>query len=537
MIQRKKKKMETNLNAEESADANVRAYTKQTERWGMAEVACHGPEDGNPFLEQSIRGHFCGEQESVTVDGFYDGGGIYKVRFMPSFTGNYTFSVEGSFLQENAEGTFLVTSPSEGNHGPVHVAGTYHFAYEDGTPYYSVGTTCYVWELQSDERMAQTLASLEEAGFNKIRFCIFPKHYAYNLGEPRSYPYEGTPMDSSVLTKENFDAYTGETEGNHWDFTRFRPEHFRHIEHSIAELQKRGIEADIIVMHPYDRWGFSRMAREEDGRYWSYVLARFSAYRNVWWSLANEYDLMPHKTLEDWEYYASLICEKDPYRHLRSIHNCHGFYDYGRPWVTHCSIQRQDPYLSAEYVAKWREEYKKPIVLDEICYEGNLSFGWGNISGRELVRRFWEAACRGGYAGHGETLINPEDVLWWSHGGKLRGESWKRFGFLHRILCETPALGLMPYNLKWDCVCAVPEAEWMQKVKSYYLIYFGFTCPSFKEYYFDDDTEFGVEVIDTWNMTIEEKGVRKGKFCVELPGREYMAVRLKKRQGRTGMGE
>ena len=92
------------------------------------------------------------------------------MRFMPSFTGNYTFSVEGSFLQENAEGTFLVTSPSESNHGPVHVAGTYHFAYEDGTPYYSVGTTCYVWELQSDERMAQTLASLEEAGFNKIRF-------------------------------------------------------------------------------------------------------------------------------------------------------------------------------------------------------------------------------------------------------------------------------------------------------------------------------------------------------------------------------
>ena len=82
MIQRKKKKMDTNLNAEENADANVIAYTKQTERWGMAEVACHGPEDGNPFLEQSIRGHFCGEQETVTVDGFYDGGGIYKVRFM-----------------------------------------------------------------------------------------------------------------------------------------------------------------------------------------------------------------------------------------------------------------------------------------------------------------------------------------------------------------------------------------------------------------------------------------------------------------------
>ena len=80
-----------------------------------------------------------------------------------------------------------------------------------------------------------------------------------------------------------------------------------------------GIEADLIVMHPYDRWGFSMMKAEDDDRYWKYVLARFSAYRNVWWSLANEYDLMHEKTLSDWERYASIICEKDPYHHLRSI--------------------------------------------------------------------------------------------------------------------------------------------------------------------------------------------------------------------------
>lgn len=503
-------------------------YAEQVERWGIAEIVCQGPSEGNPFVEQEIKGCFRGKNETVTVEGFYDGDGIYRVRFMPSFIGEYTFSIEGSFLPEKEEGAFLVVPASEGNHGPVRVAGTYHFAYEDGTPYYSIGTTCYVWELQSDERIAQTLKSLEEARFNKIRFCVFPKHYDYNLREPRSYPYEGTPMDSSVLTKENFIEYMGKSEGNHFDFSRFCPEHFRHIEHCILELQKRGIEADIIVMHPYDRWGFSGMTKEEDDRYWTYVLRRFSAYRNVWWSLANEYDLMTDKTLEDWERYASLICEKDPYRHLRSIHNCRGFYDYKRPWVTHCSIQRQETYLSAEYVSKWREEYKKPVVLDEICYEGNIQYGWGNISGKELVRRFWEAACRGGYAGHGETLLNPEDVLWWSHGGKLRGESWKRFGFLYDILCETPGLGLAPYDLKWDCVCAVPEQEWIRPVKSYYLIYLGYTCSSFKEYYFDDDTEFEVEVIDTWNMTVEKRGIRKGKFRVELPGREYMAIRLKK---------
>ena len=100
----------------------------------------------------------------------------------------------------------------------------------------------------------------------------------------------GTPMDSSVLTKENFGEYTENAEGNHWDFTRFNPKHFQHIEKCLYELMDIGVEADIIIMHPYDRWGFSKMDRVADELYWNYLLTRFPAFRNVWWSLANEYD-------------------------------------------------------------------------------------------------------------------------------------------------------------------------------------------------------------------------------------------------------
>ena len=118
------------------------------------------------------------------------------------------------------------------------------------------------------------------------------------------------------------------------------------------------------------------MSAECDDLYWKNVIARFSAYRNVWWSLANEYDLMKKKTLADWERYAKIICEKDAYNHLRSIHNCFTFYDHSRPWVTHCSIQRQDIYKTAELVNELRERYHKPVVLDEIAYEGNIQYGW-----------------------------------------------------------------------------------------------------------------------------------------------------------------
>lgn len=438
---------------------NQLIYRNECHRFGVFEAAIHGPEEGNPFTEQWIRGVFHSQNETVSCDGFYDGDGIYRVRFMPSFEGEYTFCVESSFLEAGnpCEGRFQVTEPERWNHGPVRVANTWHMAYEDGTPYYSIGTTCYVWELQSDELIETTLKTLKESAFNKIRFCVFPKHYDYNLREPRSYPYVGTPMDSSVLTKENFWSYTGKTEGNEWDFTRFNPEHFRHIETCIRKLQELGIEADLIMMHPYDRWGFSRMSKEADDRYWNYAAARFSAYSNVWWSLANEYDLMPHKTIADWERYAAILCKKDPYHHMRSIHNCAKHYDYTRPWITHCSIQRVDLYKSSEMVTEWRTRYGKPVVMDEIAYEGNIQFGWGNITAEEMVRRFWEAVCRGGYPGHGETYFHPEDILWWSHGGELHGESHKRFQFLLDVMKETPGIGLAPVQAEWDEARAVPE--------------------------------------------------------------------------------
>lgn len=80
------------------------------------------------------------------MDGFYDGEGVYKVRYMPSFVELYTFKVTGSAIDgEVLTGKFQVTPASEENHGPIRVANTYHFAYEDGAPYYSIGTTCYVW--------------------------------------------------------------------------------------------------------------------------------------------------------------------------------------------------------------------------------------------------------------------------------------------------------------------------------------------------------------------------------------------------------
>lgn len=494
------------------------------ERWSMFEISAPGKTEGNPFTDYTVTATFVGKSESVTVDGFYDGDGVYKARFMPSFDGEYRYTMSGSF-GDTIEGSFTVVPPSAGNHGPVRVANQYHFVYEDTTPYYSVGTTCYAWAHQPEETHRKTLAELDKGYFNKMRFCVFPKHYIHNFRNPETFPYVGTPVDNSGLNEETFSMFVTDFSGNDWDFTRFNPEHFRRIERCIVELMERGIEADIIVMHPYDRWGFSAMSPEQDDLYLKYVIARFAAYRNVWWSLANEYDLLRAKKLSDWERYARIICEKDPYNHLRGIHNCMAFYDHSRPWITHCSLQRQDLYRHVEYTDDYRERWGKPVVWDEISYEGNIDMGWGNISGQELVRRFWEAAMRGGYAGHGETFVdNENDILWWSHGGELHGESPARIRFLHEIMTQTPGLGLRRGQGSFDETVGVPDG-FPAAGGGYEIHYYGFGRPSFRDFR-KPEGQWKVEIIDTWEMTITDAGVHSGKFRVALPGKEYMAVRL-----------
>ena len=82
-------------------------YPTQAERWSPMELCLQGPSQGNPFMEQSVTAVFRCSNEEVTVSGFYDGDGVYRVRFMPSFQGTYSFTVTSTFSQP-LEGTFQV---------------------------------------------------------------------------------------------------------------------------------------------------------------------------------------------------------------------------------------------------------------------------------------------------------------------------------------------------------------------------------------------------------------------------------------------
>lgn len=499
----------------------------------MKEFTFHGEVLTKDWADIDLEAVFTNGEEEVRVKGFYDGDGVLKVRFLPLKTGIWNWRVTGL-----AEASGSEECTDEGTaHGPVRAVGM-HFAYSDGTRFSPFGTTIYGMMHQEKERIDQTLATLSQSPFNKVRFCVFPKHYNYNSNEP--------------------DYYAFEKDGEKWDVNRPCIAFWKHFEERLIQLGKMGIEADIILFHPYDRWGFARLTQGDNLKYLDYALRRLAAFPNVWWSLANEYDFcMAHKSLEDFEEIEEFVAAHDPYHHLLSNHNCFKHWDFTRPNVTHASIQSKD----LTKVVLWRNQYQKPVIIDECCYEGDIPEFWGSISGREMTARFWRMVVSGAYCTHGETFLDDQDVLWWAKGGILKGESPRRIAYLKALVEELPG-PVEPISAKLESIQMTP-AESVEElisqtaeehqffIKAFlrmdiseriaftasercwqghceelaYLTYYDLRCCKRDTMTLPKTHTYRIDAIDTWEMTRETimTGVN-GKVTLELPGKEGIAV-------------
>jgi hypothetical protein len=306
-----------------------------------------------------------------------------------------------------------------------------------------------------------------------------------------------------------------------------------------------GIQADVILFHPYDKWGYSEMGKEMNEKYVRYMIARLSAYRNVWWSLANEWDVPRIKETIDWEGIGTLLLNEDPHQRFRGIHNWYydesHFYDHTSPWVTHVSAQT----FFFFNAIKWRNKYQKPILFDEMRYEGDVTSGWGNMNGKEMTSYFWKAGLSGVYGMHGDTFKNDSDSLtevrWWAKGGTLPGESPARIAFFKKIMEEAPVIEMTP-ELGSLSGLAIPDTipdrndgTLIDKLNNniytffkegeYYLTY---TADSAQiiELNLGGTKDYSLEVFDTWNMkTVAEQVVSPGQFQykTEMP---FTALRL-----------
>ena len=498
----------------------------QIARYGMFEISMPRT---NQKMEQLPQAVFAHAGKSMTIHGFSENENQGRVRFMPMEEGNWQY--EMTWGNEKQTGSFECT-PAQ-CHGPVRVDGC-HFRYDDGSRYIPVGTTCYAWVHQLPEVIADTLETLKTAPFNKMRMCVFPKSMPYNQNDPEFYPFE--------------------RKGEGWDVTKPDSRYWEHLDRCLAALEEMGIEADIILFHPYDRWGFSKMPQSDNLIYLDYAVRRLSAYHHVWWALSNEYEFSFAKTIADWDQFGELLEKNDPYQHLISAHNWITPYPK-RPWLTHVSYQGSEP----REAFRIRTEYQIPVVVDELGYEGDIEPNWGNLSGFDFMNRVWSCTAFGCYGEHGETFHRDDEVLWWAKGGKLYGQAPARLRFLRDFLESLPGPmepacaqvvtdpnGMAKkaegnsflqsiLNMHSEAALNVLRREQTQPIGAhpdYKLFYLGRCTRSLTTLQLPENGSYKVEIIDMWEMT-RRLGVSnvRGEIKIGLPGKEGIAILVTRLSG------
>ncbi len=503
-------------------DMSAANAIKEVEKYGIFEIEMEGVD-----VQEAVTGTavFKLGNHSTAVKAFKTENHSYAVRFSPEEEGEWSYTAE--IAGRHQEGTFVCVKNKESNHGRVQTSG-FGFQYADGARYIPIGTTCYAWIHQEESVRKQTLATLAQAPFNKVRMFVFPKSMPYNNNDPEVYPF-------------------AKREDGSWDVQAIEPAFWNKLDEALKSLMDLGIVADLILFHPYDKWGFSKLSGEDCTSYERYCIARYASYRNIWWSLANEYEMLFKKN-EEWDELGEILAKEDSYGHPVSIHNMISPYPK-RDWMTHVSIQS----MAIDKVITWRKKYQLPVLIDECGYEGDLPMSWGSLTAFEMVHKFWWVTMRGGFCTHGETFHSEDEVLWWSKGGVLHGESAARIAFMKEILYGLPgewrALDHAeldpnresgeeipdPNNPFLQMLATFPEEDRETfeittcpmeiKGPGYFLEYFGGRRPCYKNLPLRSDRNYKIEVIDIWDMTVTvyQEGV-SGNVHVELPGKEGMAV-------------
>ena len=283
-----------------AAPANITfSQSAQTiEAYDFVEITLNvsSPDAQNPFLDVAVEGQFgkAGSSQQLKVSGFCDSadGSVFRIRFMPSATGDYTYSLvyrQGSFEKTHA-GAFRATDGHR--RGPIRVDPQYpwHFVWEGtGEHYYFNGTTAFWLVGWRDERnIDYSIERLHSLKINRMRVLISGAANIY-WGEP-------------VMTAENFSlilrpwmARDPESfDHPEIDFTHFNVPYWQKWERMLRFARDR----DMIISAILDistHKAQPAAGSEDERRYIRYAVARFGAFSNFTYDLGDDLDSFPRR--------------------------------------------------------------------------------------------------------------------------------------------------------------------------------------------------------------------------------------------------
>ena len=386
------------------------------------------PDAPNPFTDVTLRGTFgrAGGSERQEVAGFCDSadGSVFRIRFMPSSPGDYSYSLtyrQGGFETTQAGG---FRAADGHRRGPVRVDPKYpwHFIWEGtGEHYFFNGTTAYFLLGWNDERIIQySVERLHRLKVNRLRVTIAGRENTL-FGEPVMNGGNFTTYPTPWPAQQADDMYHPG-----FDYTRFNLEYWRKFEHALRFARDRDMIISL-VLDMNDNKVHPPAASEDEYRFIRYAIARFGAFSNITWDLGD--DLERYRS-DEWTHETGTLIKKwDPYKHLATSHPVENVHqDRTSDWFDFTSFQEWSRNQHA-YILKQRQAQEKtgriiPQTNEEYGYEDHYPMwapGLGSESAEVLRRTAWDIYMAGGYQTAGESARRGTNIWPDTGGGWLNG--------------------------------------------------------------------------------------------------------------------
>ena len=410
---------------------------KTIEQYHAHDFAFRATVEGNPF-DVELTGEFTGPGGLLLrVPGFYDGDGVWKIRFSPTREGTWNLrTVSALSTLGGREETITCTANRDPEvHGglrvdPVH---PHHFVYEDGTRYFLMGYEAdWLWAADMLDPQRRTMHRLIDQmaarGFNHLIVNIYAHDTTWSPGHVSQWDY-GPPA-----------LYAWEGSNEKPDHSRLNPHFFQLYDGMMEALQEKGIVAHLMlkVYNKLVNWPAPGSADER--RWFRYVAARYQAFPNVVWDFSkesrNEKDIQLHARLID------AIRAADAYHRLATTHDDNTYY-----WDPQLSrnVDFQTDQQHTDWAAKItleRHRRNYPIVNAEFGYERgveDLPTYRVKQDWQELLRRAYQVYLAGGYG-----VYYYSNTAWDLVKPDPEPPGLRRFALLKQVLSELPYWRMEP---------------------------------------------------------------------------------------------
>jgi hypothetical protein len=388
------------------------------------------PDARNCFADATVEGHFEKADGSgpTSVDGFCDSkdGSVYRIRFMPSSAGEYSYTV--TYRQSDFTKTFTGTFRGVDAHrrGIVRVDPKYpwHFIWAGTDEHYFLnGTTAFLLMGWTDDKVIeQSIERLHRLRVNRMRVLLAGRPSMSLWSEPI------IPTDQFHVCLNPWVAeHPNSLDSPGFDYARFNLPYWQKYERMLRFARERDMIISIVI-----DWNDSKVhpaaLSDDEKRYYRYAAARLGAFSNINWDLGD--DISAYRSL-DWSHQMGTLLEQfDAYHHLATDHPIDNTQqDRASAWFGFTSFQQWPRPLHDWMLNQRREQAQTrriiPQVDEEYGYEDHYpkwSPSYPDGASADANRRAaWEMAMAGTYQTTGETAKRGTGAWPDTGGGWVNG--------------------------------------------------------------------------------------------------------------------